>query len=225
MNKTRSHERCHQSKAKLKPNNLCASSISAQLLLRNIPLAWCISTWWFFVFLLKGNYSLTNKHLMRFGNDFPWTSGFFIAEIHKVHRLSKWRLKLRGWKPFLDELPKLRQWNRPSRGCQSSPVSDPVDTLLNRRPDSYSRFEGFTNGGYDIISNLGSGSTVRVTLKTTQNSWSMKHAVVNVVNCMPFFVISLLTSSRRLLTRVCDTESVACPIYPDYFRQVHRISR
>ena len=56
-----------------------------------------------------------------------------------------------------------------------------------------------------------------VPLETTQNSWSMKHAILckrckNVVNCMPFFVISLLTSSRRLLTRVCDTESVACPM-------------
>lgn len=71
-------------------------------------------------------------------------------------------------------------------------MSDPVDTLLNRRPDScsYSRFEEFKNTG--MISSLIWNQALQYLLKQfkTLEAWNiMKHALVS---CMPLILCHLL---------------------------------
>lgn len=119
--KTRCHER---SKAKLKHNNnMPASSISAQLLFRSIPLAWCMSVGNSVFFVERHNAQLLattlspastrNEVWKWFPMHFP-----FESLIHKFHRLSKRWLKTKsvktlvGWvaktspmKPAITRLP------------------------------------------------------------------------------------------------------------------------
>lgn len=155
-----------------------ASSISAQLLFRSIPLAWCIRVG-NAVFLLKGTkpscWQLLSRASTRIAN--TQISPTFQAVIeNKECENPRWM----SCQNFANETSHhavashLLWVIQLTHCCWTRSLIAILDLKASKI-------------GYDITINLESGITVP--LETIQNSWSMKHAVVS---CMPLILCHLL---------------------------------